>query len=114
MDIYITTDKPQGLLDSIREKIENQTIQTWNEDSEGDFTHVSQWKEKAWFKPYVQQDQKSRLTFGLIGRKDETMTKRLYGIYHGRFSEMLLTHFDSMINSIELTTQGVEGIDSYR
>ena len=111
MAIYISTDNPQGLLDNIRKSIENQTIQTWNEDSEGDFTHVSQCKEKAWFKPFVQQN---RLDLGLIGRKDEDMTKMIYGIYHGRFSEMLLTHFDSMINSIELTTQGVEGLDSYR
>lgn len=111
MAIYISTDNPQGLLDNIRKNIESQTIQTWNEDSEGDFTHVSQWKEKAWFKPFIREN---RLDFGLIGRKDEDMTKMIYGVYHGRFSEMLLTHFDLMINSIELTTQGVEGLDSYR
>lgn len=32
------------------------------------------------------------------------MSKLTYGVYHGRFSEMLLTHFDNEITSIQLTS----------
>lgn len=111
MAIYIRTANPQGLLDNIRESIENKEVQTWTQDEEGDFTHVSQWKNKAWFTPQVQEGQ---LAFGLIGRKDEPMTKLIYGIYHGRFAEMLLTHFDSNIEELQLTSKGVEKLDSFQ
>lgn len=111
MAIYIRTKNPHRLLKDIRESIEDKVIQTWSEDDDGDFTHVSQWKNKAWFKSYVQD---GRLTFGLIGRKDEAMTKFMYGTYHGRFSEMLLTHFDSSIEELQLTPKGIDGIDSFQ
>lgn len=113
MAIYIETIDPQGLLDSIKESVKENVVQTWNYDEVGDFTHVSQWENKAWFKSYV-DDKNNLLSFGLIGRKDESMTKSVYGIYHGRFTEMLLTHFDSRINRIELTPNGVAGLDSYK
>ena len=111
MALYIKTTDPHGLLNAIKESIDNQIVQTWSIDEEGDFTHASQWKNKAWLKPVVQSDQ---LAFGLIGRKDEIMTKAVYGIFHGRFSEMLLTHFDGNITSIELTPNKVEGLDSFK
>jgi len=110
MAIFIKTGNPQGLLDNIRERIEKQVVQTWSTDDDGDFTHISQWKNKAWFRAHVQT---GRLVFGLLGRKDETMTKMIYGLYHGRFSEMLLTHFDASIEDMQLTPKGVEGIDSF-
>ena len=111
MAIYIRTTTPKRLLNDIRDNIENNVIQTWSEDDEGDFTHVSQWKNKAWFKPYVHE---GHLVFGLIGRKDEPMTKFMYGTYHGRFSEMLLTHFDLSIEELQLTPKGIDGIDSFK
>lgn len=111
MAIYVKTNNPQGLLDEIRKSIENNVVQTWSVDNDGDFTHVSQWKNKAWLNPQIQN---GRLAFGLIGRKDEPMSKLIYGIYHGRFSEMLLTHFDSSIEDIQLTPKGIEGLDSFQ
>ena len=111
MAIYIKTANPKGLLDDIKQSIGNKVIQTWIEDEEGDFTHDSQWKNKAWFHPQIKNGQ---LAFGLVGRKDESMTKLIYGIYHGRFSEMLLTHFDSSIEELLLTPKGVERLDSFQ
>lgn len=110
MAIFIKTSNPQELLDNIRMSIENKVIQNWCEDEDGDLTQVYQWRNKAWFKPLVN---KNVLIFGLIGRKDEPMTKSIYGIYHGRFSEMLLTQFDSSIEDIKLTPNGIDGIDSF-
>ncbi|MCR5152560.1 MAG: hypothetical protein K6A98_05340 [Prevotella sp.] len=111
MAIFVTTGNPESLLNDIRDSIEKQNVQTWSVDVQGDFTHVSQWKEKAWFRAYVRT---KRLVFGLIGRKDEAMTKMVYGLYHGRFSEMLLTHFDANIEDLNLTPKGVDDFDSFK
>jgi hypothetical protein len=110
MAIYVTTDNPDKLLTNIIDKIKEKTIQTWTIDSAGDFTHASQWKEKAWFRPKTID---GKLVFGIIGRKDEKMKKLLYGVYHGRFAEMLLSHFDNDIEIIELTSKGIKSIDSF-
>jgi hypothetical protein len=45
------------------------------------------------------------LTFGLLGLKGVVMKKYIYGIYHGRFSEMLLTHFDDRFTTITASAQ---------
>jgi len=110
MAIYIKTSNPQGLLNDIKKSIENKVIRNWSKDEEGDITLAFQWNNKAWFKPFLRED---TLIFGLIGRKDEPMTKLIYGIYHGRFSEMLLTQFDSNIEEIQLTPNGIDGIDHF-
>lgn len=52
------------------------------------------------------------LIFGLVGQKDITMTKPIYGVYHGRFSEMLLTHFDLDFSNIIMTALG-DNQDNY-
>lgn len=111
MAIYVETSDPQALLENIIKSIKNQDIKTWSVDDDGDLTHISQWKNKAWFTPIF--NGKKELVFGLIGRKDETMSKIIYGIYHGRFSEMLLTHFDSLVESIQITSQGIKEIDYF-
>jgi hypothetical protein len=38
----------------------------------------------------------TRLTLNFIGRRDEKTTKALYGVYHGRFIESMLTHCDNL------------------
>ena len=101
MAIYIKTDLPQSLVMSIREMIDKEQIRTWKYDNEGDFTHSNyQWENHAWFTPIFDNDM---LIFGIIGRKDMNLSAVDYAIYHGRFVEMLLTHFDPMCQSIEIT-----------
>lgn len=98
MAIYIKTKSPQGLLDKIKDQINKGKIDTWAYDSDGDFTHcVEQWNKHAWFSPKVESE---RLVFGIIGNKNIPMTKSLYAVYHGRFIEMLLAHFDTDINVV--------------
>jgi hypothetical protein len=88
---FVTTD-PSGLLRAIKDQIDKKKIETWSYDSAGDFTHApEQWKRKAWLRPSVQN---GALVFNIVSRNDETLTKVVYGIYHGRFIEMMLTHFD--------------------
>ncbi len=101
MAIYVKTDKPSYLVEKIREGIEKHTIETWLCDSAGDFTHdTDQWRYHAWMTPYVEE---SRVIFGIVCRKDRNLSIVEYAIYHGRFVEMLLKHFDKTCKSIEVT-----------
>jgi hypothetical protein len=92
MSIAVTTAQPAVLLASIRKAIDNKRIDTWSYDKDGDFTHTpGQWANHAWLRPTIEQ---GSLCFGLLGQTGVDMTSALYGVYHGRFIEMLLTHFD--------------------
>lgn len=103
MSIHIKTPigaKP--LYEKIVNSIKSNQIDTWILDDDGDFTHTPlQWRNQAWLKYYTNGNE---LIFGILSRRDIKMSKLTYGVYHGRFSEMLLTHFDNEITSIQLTS----------
>ena len=99
------------LYESIVELAEEQDgIDTWIVDSDEDFTHTPpQWREKAWLR--CSSAKERDLVFGIIGRRDMKMSKAIYAVYHGRFVEMLLTHFDSEIEEIKVSSLLEKGID---
>lgn len=112
MAIHIITKiDPKLLLTKIKRSIDSENIATWTYDTEGDFTHVSQWKENAWLRPYLIKN--DELILGLIGKRNISMTKTLYGVYHGRFTEMLLTHFDNDISKIYSTSSNEDEYDFF-
>lgn len=112
MAIIVETRYPENLVDQIKESIDNQEIDTWQYDNDGDFTHTaSQWVNHAWFRPYIEGD---RLTFGILGRKDSFLTINEYGIYHGRFAEMLMSHFSSDITEIIIQSPFVNSKDTHK
>jgi hypothetical protein len=101
MAVIVKTNNPSELLAEIRKTIDEGKIKTWSYDADGDFTHTTdQWKNAAWFRPKIYTGE---LRFGLLGKKDTTMSSYLYGIFHGRLTEMLLIHFDRKITSINPT-----------
>jgi hypothetical protein len=92
MAVRVFCDNPTELLANIKGAIRAGTVETWSLDSDGDLTHSpQQWKNKAWFRPSVETE---KVVFYLLGQKTEKMSKEIYAIYHGRFIEMLLAHFD--------------------
>ncbi|MGJ7499880.1 hypothetical protein ACSFBF_05930 [Variovorax sp. ZT5P49] len=94
MAILVNTDNSAALLTAIRKFIDDKLVVTWSYDADGDFTHdVDQWRNKAWLRPTVE---KNRLVFGILTPKDADLTHVLYGVYHGRFMEMLLTHHTAL------------------
>jgi hypothetical protein len=102
MTIIVRVENPAALLASIKRNIDHKHIATWSYDKDGDFTHTpEQWKWRAWLRPHVEVGQ---LRFSLMGSKVYPLSKEIYGVYHGRFIEMLLTHFDGDISSIAGTT----------
>ena len=97
--ITIHTSKPADLLKQIRAAIDSNSIDTWSYDKVGDFTHTPpQWFKKAWLRPTVAPGQ---LRLAIIAQKDVKMSKEVYGVYHGRFIEMALVHFDNLFTKAE-------------
>jgi hypothetical protein len=98
---------PESLLESLKQKVRVGDIETWSIDSDGDFTHTpQQWKDQAYLRPRIVN---GVLQFFLIGRKSVKMSKEVYGVYHGRFSEMLLTHFDTSMRELKLSSLRAPG-----
>jgi len=111
MAMIVTSADPARLLAAIRFAINEGKIDTWRYDQDGDFTHTpAQWVNLAWFKPNIEFGQ---ITFGIIGNKNIQMTKVVYGVYHGRFTEMLLSHFDGEFQAAKSTAQQQVGIDNF-
>jgi len=110
MALRIFTNDPGALLESLRKGIDQGSVDTWSYDADGDFTHTpDQWRDQAWLRPSVQE---GTLSFGLIGRDNVPMTPALYAIYHARFTEMLLCHFDREFTAITTTAAG-DAIDIF-
>lgn len=107
MAIRVFCDQPEALLKEIKEAVREKRIETWKIDKDGDFTHSpKQWENLAWLRPRVLED---RITFFILGAKDRVMSRTTYGVYHGRFVEMLLTHFDEKFDRATTTALPVKG-----
>jgi hypothetical protein len=93
MAVIVKTENPRSLLSAIKKAIDDNAIETWSYDADGDFTHTAdQWERRAWLRPSVRED---RLVFNIIPPRTRSISRAVYGIYHGRFIEMLLNHFDN-------------------
>lgn len=89
--ITVLTTNPQALNAMIKKGIDEGHIKTWTYDKEGDYTHSeTQWANRAWLRP-VFANQQLKLIF--LAPKNAIVEPVLRGIYHGRFIEMLISHF---------------------
>lgn len=103
MAIFVKTNTPGMLVENIKKKIDEHKIETWSVDSDNDFTHnVDQWRNRAWIRYKIERES-GRVVFFVICRRDVNMTIVEYAVYHGRFVEMLLTHFDKECDAIEVS-----------
>ncbi len=97
MSLKFKTNDPNKLLNTLRKAIDENKIVTWSYDKDGDFTHTTdQWKNKAWLRPRVGANE---LIFSIIGPVNTSISSLVYGIYHGRFTESMLVHFDDSFDS---------------
>lgn len=112
MAIVVYTAAPKSLLAAIYKAIDDGKIVTWEYDKDGDFTHTpEQWRRKAWLRPFPSS---GILQFGLLGQENTKMTKPIYGVYHGRFIEELLTHFDDDFSTATATAQRNTAVDNFK
>jgi hypothetical protein len=87
------TTTPLALLSEIKKAIDDKKVTTWSYTKEGHFTHTpDQWRAKAWLFPKVDG---SELRFGIIRPQSGNVSTEVYAVYHGRFMEMMLAHFDT-------------------
>jgi len=99
--IIFNTNKPNALLAAIKAAIDQKTITTWSY-TQGHFTHTpTQWVNKAWLKPVV--DEGVALRFAIIHPTNGVVTSENYAVYHGRFIEMMLAHFDAEFTNADAT-----------
>ena len=113
MALYVKIKDGFDIKDKIISNIRSGIISTWEYDKYGDFTHVPyQWRNEAWMS-YIDTDDDNNAKFGIVSRNDRELTKIIYSIYHGRFAEMLLTHFDSYILHIIISSKLVRGVDIF-
>lgn len=101
MAIIVTTASPRKLLTDIKAAIDEKKIDTWKYDSDGDFTHSpDQWNNRAWFRPDIRTD---GLVFMILTPRQTAMSSTVYAVFHGRFIEMLLAHFDIDFSTVMAT-----------
>ena len=106
MAIIIKTVDPGGLLKAIKTAIDEKKIVTWSYDKDGDFTHTpDQFVNKAWLtsKIYV-----GELRLGILKQKSIELSTSIYAIYHGRFIETVLSHFDQKFTTALATSVKTE------
>jgi hypothetical protein len=97
MSINFDTPDPTKLLTAFKAAIDAGDVVTWSYDKDGNFTHTpEQWRNHARLRPSIYS---GRLIVNFYGRSDETTTKALYGVYHGRFLESMLTHCDTLFSN---------------
>lgn len=96
MAVNFSTSNPQALLDTFKKAIDDGHIVTWSYDRDGDFTHTpDQWKHQAWLRPSISN---GMLTMNFLANNTIRTTKTVYGVYHGRFIESMLTHCDGLFS----------------
>lgn len=102
MTIIVKTSSPPELLKAIKKGVDQNEVRSWSYDDDGDFTHDSkQWSGEAWLRPEVKSGE---IRFTIVTPQGKTISRQVYGLYHGRFIDMLLTHFDSHFSSATATT----------
>ncbi len=114
MALYVNTKDANALLNKLKKAIRDNQVRTWEIDQDGDYTYVpEQWKNEAWIRYRETRPTPQCLVFGIVARKSKLLTKTVYGIYMGRFAEMLSTHFDDDFDSIEISSKLVRDVDVF-
>jgi hypothetical protein len=117
MAIIVKTSDPAGLLKAIYKAIDDKKVVTWlYEDQSGQrfLTHTpEQWIRKAWLKAIIPTDTKDELHFVIRKTKASAVTRVVYGVYHGRFIEMLLNHFDQSFDNASATALASPSLGDY-
>jgi hypothetical protein len=101
MAINFETPNPQALLAAFKQAIDQGHVVTWSYDAANNFTHTpEQWKDQAVMRPTFYQ---GWLVMNFWVKKAQTATKPLYGVYHGRFTESMLSHCDTLFSNATST-----------
>ena len=108
MAVHFKTKTPKKLLATYKKAVDDEHVQTWEYDSDGDFTHsAQQWIRKAWLRPKVFEGKE--LVFYILKPTDSDLSPAIYAVYHGRFIESMLEHCDSLFSEAHASSMPEEG-----
>jgi hypothetical protein len=100
--VSFSTTQPNTLLAAIKTAIQQGKVTTWSLNTNGDLTHTpEQWKWKAYLRPVATAG--AELRFAIIRPSNANISTEVYAVYHGRFVEMMLAHFDKMFTNAAST-----------
>lgn len=111
MSLMLETQDPKELVQLIIKEIASGQIATWQYEKGKGFTHTTssdQWEDRAYLIP---KSNGNKLYFGIRMPKNEEDSAIVYGVYLGRFAEMLLSHFDNYFEKLVITSDLSDKID---
>lgn len=109
------TINTKGKADLVAKRIINtmrsQIILDWIIDDEDDMTLSNiQWRNKSWMRIKKSRNNK-QLYVAMIGSAANNITSPMYAVYHSKFIEMLLRYFDTEIETFEVSSALIVGVD---
>lgn len=109
-----TTTNPRCLVEKINAFIREKKTTEWELDEENDYVlNLPDLKYKAWMT--VNEDfSENKLMVGIIESTKYRMTKRVYSVYHCRFTELMLENFDMDISNIVISSLLVPTVDKFK
>ena len=108
MAVIIKTTDAATLLAEIRSAVIKEKIPTWSWDSNEQFWHDTksqEWKDTASFRGSLKSGENGELRFGIIPFQNKKISRPLYAALHGRFIEMLLSHFSGKLDYVFATSK---------
>lgn len=102
MKVLVQTNDPTSLIGYIRQYIQRGRIRTWEENTQGCFTHTGEnnrWRFKAFFQPIQRLD---GVQFDLLPPTNGTIDLDILGIYAGSWTSELIRHFGNQIQAITI------------
>jgi len=99
MAVNVTTNDGRALIDAIYKAIDDKKIETWRYKTHNGVKYLThsadQWDGKAWFTATAQAP---GLVLNIVASQGINVSTIVYAVYHGRFIEMLLAHFDKQLD----------------
>ncbi|ODP33057.1 hypothetical protein [Pandoraea sp. ISTKB] len=93
MSLKIFTHKPADLLANIKKAIKDEEIDTWKYNAKNEFDHSTEnWTGLCKFTVTVEDGYLHCIAHYPDGQK-KWANDAVYGVYQGRFAEMLMNHF---------------------
>ncbi len=111
MALIVKSKNRDDLIKKFHFLVENEYIQTWIVDKDGDYTPSSEkWRYHAWMRVYLEND---GLAFGFVKSVKYPITNGLYAVIHGRLAATLLAHASELIQELIITPQLDDKYDRY-
>lgn len=110
--IHLKDSTSKEFQDAFIDRIKSNHITTWVVDEDKDITIKREdWRNKAWMR--FLRINAQEIVIGIVESKKYRLTKEIYGVFHGRFLVTMLTHFDNILESIEVTPLLDKGADVF-